>query len=125
MTPLIFLAIAIAGGVGAAARFAVDGLIGHRFKTAFPWATFAINVSGSLALGLLSAAAAGVLVSAEWSMILGVGFLGGYTTFSTTSYETLRLLTDKRYLASLGNALGTLTVSVGAAALGYWLGSML
>ena len=51
MTPLVFLAIAVAGGVGAAARFAVDGLIGHRLQTAFPWATFIINVSGSLALG--------------------------------------------------------------------------
>lgn len=125
MTPLIFLAIAVAGGVGAVARFALDGFIGHKLQASFPWATFIINVSGSLALGLLSAAAAGVFLPPEWSLILGVGFLGGYTTFSSTSYETIRLLMDRRILASLANALGTLAASVGAAALGYGLGSML
>ncbi|MHA7304568.1 fluoride efflux transporter CrcB [Arthrobacter sp. TMN-49] len=125
MTPLVFLAIAVAGGVGAAARFAVDGFIGHKLRTAFPWATFIINVSGSLALGLLAALAAGVLVAPVWSLILGAGFLGGYTTFSAASYETLRLLQDRRYLASLANAMGTLVFSVGAAALGYWLGTLI
>lgn len=125
MTPLVFLAIAVAGGVGAAARFALDGFVGHKWQTTFPWATFVINVSGSLALGLVSAAAAGVLLPQEWSLILGAGFLGGYTTFSTTSHETIRLLLDRRILASAANGLGTLAASVGAAALGYWLGSLL
>lgn len=125
MTAWVFLAVAAAGGAGAATRFALDGYIGHKLQTAFPWATFLINVSGSLALGLLTALAAGIPLLQPWSPILGVGFLGGYTTFSTTSYETVRLLMDRRYLASLTNIIGTLAVSVGAAALGYWMGSLL
>lgn len=125
MTPWVFIALAAAGGMGAVGRFLVDGAIGRRFQTAFPWATFSINVSGSFALGLLTSLAAGHLVSTEWALILGTGFLGGYTTFSTNSYETLRLLNEKRYFASLANALGTLLASVAAAALGFWLGAVI
>lgn len=124
MTPLVFAALAVAGGLGAAARFALDGVMGSRWRTIFPWATFTINISGSLALGLLTALAAGHLLPQEWALILGTGFLGGYTTFSTTSYETVRLMGEKRYLASLANALGTLAASACAAALGYWAGTL-
>ncbi len=124
MTPLVFVALAVAGGLGAATRFAVDGGISSRVRTIFPWATFAINVSGSLALGLLTALAAELLLPTAVALVVGTGFLGGYTTFSTTSYETVRLLGEKRYVASLANAVGTLAASVGAAALGYWVGSL-
>lgn len=124
MTPLVFVALAVAGGLGAAARFAVDGVIGTRVRSIFPWATFAINVSGSLVLGMLTALVAGHLLPAVWSLVAGAGFLGGYTTFSTNSYETVRLLGEKRYVASLANAVGTLLAAVGAAALGYWVGSL-
>lgn len=124
MTPFVFIAMALAGGLGAIARFLLDGAIGRRLQTVFPWATFTINVSGSLALGLLTALAAGNVVPREWALILGTGFLGGYTTFSTNSYETLRLLSEKRYAASFANALGTLAASVGAAALGFWVGTL-
>lgn len=124
MTPLVFLGVAVAGGLGAAARFAVDGVIGTRLRTIFPWATFAINVSGSLALGLLTALAAGHLLPPFWALVAGTGFLGGYTTFSTTSYETVRLLGEKRYVASLANAAGTLLATVAAAGFGYWAGTL-
>lgn len=120
MTPLVFVALAVAGGLGAAARFVVDGLIRSRLRTVFPWATFTINATGSLALGALTALAAVSLLPAGASFIAGAGFLGGYTTFSTASYETVRLLGERRYAASLGNAFGTLLVCVAAAALGYW-----
>lgn len=121
MTPLLFAALAVAGGVGAVARFALDGLIGSRLHVAFPWATFMINVSGSLALGLVTALAAGHLLPQELALVLGTGFLGGYTTFSTNSQETVRLLRERRYAMSLANALGTLVVCSVAAAMGYWL----
>ena len=55
---------------------------------------------------------------------VAAGFLGGYTTFSTNSYETVRLLGEKRYVASLANAVGTLLAAVVAAGLGYWVGSL-
>lgn len=124
MTPLLFAAMAAAGGAGACARFALDSAISRRVRTVFPWATFTINFSGSLALGLLTALAAGQLLDPAWALVLGTGFLGGYTTFSTASYETVRLLGEKRYIASLANALGVLAACTGAAALGWWLGTL-
>jgi CrcB protein len=123
MTPLVFVALAVAGGIGAAVRFLVDGLVRSRFKTVFPWATFAINVSGSLLLGLLTALAGAAALPLGWNLVLGTGFLGGYTTFSTASYETVRLLAERRWGASLASGVGTLVACVAAAALGYWAGS--
>lgn len=123
MTPLVFVALSVAGGIGAAVRFLVDGLVRSRFRTVFPWATFAINVSGSLLLGLLTALAGASVLPTQWNLILGTGFLGGYTTFSTASYETVRLLGERRWVASLASGLGTIVACVAAAALGYWAGS--
>jgi len=125
VTPLVFAALAAAGGLGAAARYALDGAVGSRLRTVFPWATFIINVSGSLALGLVTALAAGRLLPQELALVVGTGFLGGYTTFSTTSYETVRLLREKRYGASLANLAGTLGACLAAAAAGLGLGSLL
>ena len=125
MTPWLFLAIAAAGGVGAAARFVVDGLIRSRVGGAYPWGTTVINVSGSLLLGLVTALALGGLVDEAWRLVLGGGLLGGYTTFSTASIETVRLLHDGRSRAGATNALGMLVASVVAALVGYGVGSLL
>ncbi|TFD66443.1 fluoride efflux transporter CrcB [Cryobacterium ruanii] len=122
MTPLLFLAIATAGGVGATARLFLDGLVRSRLGDAFPFGTTIINVSGSLLLGLVTGLAMNHLIAAEWSLVLGVGLLSGYTTFSTASFETVRLIQARRYLAGLFNGIGMLGVSVAAAALGLWVG---
>ncbi|XPP26166.1 MAG: fluoride efflux transporter FluC [Leucobacter sp.] len=90
-----------------------------------PWGTIAINLSGSLLLGVLLGLAAGLWVSPEWVQILGVGFLGGYTTFSTASFETVRLLQERRRGAALFNGIGVLVAAAAAAGLGYWLGILL
>lgn len=124
MTPLVFLCIAVAGGFGAATRLFVDGLIKAHTRAAFPLATLLINVSGSLALGLLTGLAMTHLVSTTFLLVLGTGFLGGYTTFSTASFESVRLLQERRYLASLANGLGMAVLCVAAAAGGFWLGSL-
>lgn len=124
MSFALFLAVSLAGGLGAATRFSVDSAILNRFRMGFPWVTLAINVSGSFALGLLTSLAAGTLLPGDWALALGAGFLGGYTTFSTTSNDSLRLLQEKRYGASLGNLMGTLAAAVAAAALGLGLGSL-
>ncbi|MBC7638454.1 MAG: CrcB family protein [Rhodoferax sp.] len=117
------LLVAAAGGLGAAARFAVDSATRSRWATAFPWSTVAINVTGSLLLGLLT----GLLVSDGAAglvrTVLGTGFCGGYTTFSTASVETVRLLQLRRYAAAAGNAVGSLVLSVAAGGLGLWLGT--
>ncbi|WP_104083188.1 fluoride efflux transporter CrcB [Cryobacterium sp. Y11] len=122
MTPLLFLAIAGAGGVGAAARFSLDGLVRSRLGGAFPYGTTIVNVSGSLLLGLVTGLAMNHLLAPEWALVLGVGLLGGYTTFSTASFATVRLAQDHRYLAALATGIGMLVASVAAAAFGLWVG---
>jgi len=124
MTPLVFTGIAVAGGFGAALRMLLDGFVKSRLTGAMPWGTILINVSGSLVLGFLTGLAAGRLLPETWHLIIGTGFLGGYTTFSTASVETVRLAQERRWTASLANALGTLALATGAAGLGLWLGGM-
>ena len=125
MTPLLFAAIAVAGGLGAVARMVVDGLIKSRMSGAIPWGTILINVSGSLLLGFAAGLAAGQMLSEEWFLIVGTGFLGGYTTFSTASFETVRLVQERAWAASAVSALGTLVIATGAAGVGLWLGAAL
>lgn len=123
MTPVLFALVALAGGLGAAVRLLMDGLIRERRPgSVLPWGTITINVSGSLLLGVLLGLAAGSWVGAEWVRIVGVGFLGGFTTFSTASFETVRLLQQRRLGAALLNGFGVLLLAVLAAGLGYWAG---
>jgi CrcB protein len=88
------LLMALAGACGAVARFLVDGAVTSRRTTTFPWATFGINVTGSFVLGLLAGAFADP--GSWWRLVVGVGFCGGYTTFSTASMETVRLVQRAR-----------------------------
>lgn len=124
MTGIVFTGIAVAGGFGAALRMLLDGLIKARLTGAMPWGTILINVSGSLALGFLTGLAVGQLLPENWHLIIGTGFLGGYTTFSTASVETVRLAQERRWAASAANALGTLVLATAAAGLGLWLGGL-
>jgi len=124
VSPLLVVAVAVAGGVGAATRFVVDGLVKDRLGSAYPWGTTVINVSGSFALGLVTGLALQAVVAPEWKAVLGTGLLGGYTTFSTASVETVRLLAAGRRGAAVANGLGMLVACVGVASLGLWLGSL-
>ncbi|MFE4078493.1 fluoride efflux transporter CrcB [Paenarthrobacter sp. YIM B13468] len=119
------LLLALAGGLGAAVRFMVDGLIRARVRTAMPWATILINVSGSLLLGFLAGLVMEGQAPESLQLILGTGFLGGYTTFSTASLETIRLVQSGRLGLALVNGLGSMAVSVGAAAAGVWFALLL
>lgn len=124
MNPLVFALIALAGGLGAASRLLLDGIIRTRVSSTFPWATIIINVSGSLVLGVVAGLAAGHLVSGGWYAVVGTGFLGGYTTFSTASFETVRLLQERKLLAGAANGLGVLATTTLVAGLGLWIGSL-
>ncbi len=118
---MTWLLVALAGGVGAAARFGVDGFARSRSAAPFPWATVAINVSGSLLLGVVTGL---VLFDGSPTLVrtvVGTGFCGGYTTFSTASAETVRLLQLHQYAAAAANAVGTLALTVAAGGLGLWV----
>ena len=117
--------LALAGGLGAAVRFMMDGLIRARVRTALPWATIFINVSGSLLLGFLAGLVMEGKAPESLQPILGTGFLGGYTTFSTASLETIRLVQSGRMGLALVNGLGSMAVSVAAAAAGVWFALLL
>ena len=124
MNPLIFILLALAGGVGASVRFLVDGLIRANLKTAYPWATTIINISGSLVLGFITGLTVARVLPTDLNIVLGTGFLGGYTTFSTASYETVQLIRQRRYGHALGSGIGMLIGCVAAAMLGLWLGEL-
>lgn len=113
------LLVALAGGLGAGTRFSVDSWVRPRTSDRLPWATLLINVTGSFVLGLL----VGLSPDGDWRTVLGTGFLGGYTTFSTASVETADLVRAGRYGAATTNAAAMLVVSVAAASVGYAIGS--
>jgi CrcB protein len=113
------LLICLAGGIGAALRFVLDGLIRTRVRSTYPMATTVINLSGSLLLGVLTGLATSQLLPPQWHLVVGTGLLGGYTTFSTASFETVRLLEDHRFVAAAFNGFGMLIVGTAAAALGF------
>jgi CrcB protein len=124
VTVLLVVAVGLAGGVGAVARFVLDGVLRARVRVAFPLGTTVINVTGSFLLGLVTGLALAHGLPPEWRAVLGTGFLGGYTTFSTASYETVRLAQQRRYRAALLNGVGMLVLALAAAGLGLWLGQL-
>lgn len=111
----MMLLAAVAGGVGASLRLVTDGVVRSLAGTHLPWGTLLINVVGSGALGVLLGAGASV----QAATVVGTGLLGGFTTFSTASFESAALLLDKRWAGATLYAVGTLVTSVAAAALGY------
>jgi len=113
------LLMALAGGLGAATRYALDTWLRPRVSDRLPWPTLLINVTGSFALGLL----VGLGTDSAWLTIAGTGFLGGYTTFSTASVETVQLALGGRHAAAAVNALTMLVAGVAAAACGFALGA--
>jgi len=110
------LMIGIGGFVGAVARYGVAVWIGQRWGRSFPMGTFIINVSGSFLIGLLmTLMAERIIENPQWRLLLVVGFLGAYTTFSTFEYETGALLRDGEWLYAGLNVV--LSVVVGFVAL--------
>ena len=124
MSVVLVLLIGVAGGLGAVTRFMIDGVVRSRIGTAFPWATVIINILGSGLLGLLIGAGTTGRVPVEAGLIAGVGFLGGFTTFSTASVETVRLIQSGRRGLGLAYALGTATLALLAVAAGVAVGAV-
>jgi CrcB protein len=124
MSPLAWVGFVAAAAVGAPLRYLVDGAIAERAEGVFPWGTFVINASGSLLLGLLVGLALYHGFPKAPRLILGTGFCGAYTTFSTFTYETVELLEEGAVNEAARNALGNLVVAAGAAAIGLALAAL-
>ncbi len=120
------LLLVIAGAaVGAPLRYLSDRAIQSRHDSVFPWGTFAVNVIGSLILGLVTGAVSAGGASPQVQLALGTGFCGALTTYSTFSYETLRLLEgDARFLAA-ANVAASIVAGLVAAFLGVAAGQAL
>lgn len=113
------IAIAVAGAAGALARYGLDGLITRRAPSAFPWGTLAVNLSGCFLLGFVFTLTTEQLTTAPWlRSAVTIGFLGAYTTFSTWSFETYRLVEDGALGLAAANALGSLAAGLVAVYLG-------
>lgn len=126
MTLQRLLLVAVGGAAGALARYLIGGWIAGRMGISFPWGTIFINVTGSFLLGLLGVLAyERLLVPPETLTLLGVGFLGSYTTFSTWQYETFRLLENGSWPYGLVNLLVSPLLGLGGVLLGVILGRTL
>ena len=120
------VAIGIAGALGALARYGLDGLVSRRLTTSFPWRTFVVNMSGAFALGFLMTLMTEQLTTAPWlRSALTIGLLGAYTTFSTLTYETYRLLEDGALGLAAANLLGSAAAGLAAVYLGVVAGRAL
>ena len=115
--------VAVAGAVGAVARFTVDGAITTRRSGAFPLATLIINVAGSALLGVLTGLVLFQHAPDGWRVVIGTGFCGGFTTFSTASFASVRLAQDDRPGLAALNVLGTLVLCTASAGLGLLITS--
>ena len=117
LTP--YLIVGLGGFVGANARYIVGEWVAQRWGAGFPYATLVINVTGSFILGLFGTLAVSLAWNQNWRLLIAIGFVGAYTTFSTFEYETLQLIVvGARYRAALINLAGSVVVGFAAA----WLG---
>jgi fluoride exporter len=122
---ILAIAIGVAAAFGAAARYVVDQVIQHQHDQTFPWGTFVINVSGSLLLGLTLGLAAHHGLAPAAATVIGAGFLGGYTTWSTYVWESLALAEAGAVGQATLNLAGSLVAGIAAAAGGFGLAGML
>ncbi|MDC7803839.1 fluoride efflux transporter CrcB [Sphingomonas sp. BLCC-B65] len=122
MNPVEMAALVVGGGLGAGARYLMDAAIMRGRSGAFPIGILLVNVLGSFLLGLVTGL--GPNVAPAWASILGVGVLGGFTTFSTVSTETALLAERGRRDWAWINLIGTLVLALIAAAAGLVIGEL-
>jgi CrcB protein len=116
-----FLMVALGAGLGAPLRYLTDRGIQSRHDSVFPWGTLTVNLVASLILGVL--AGAGSSLDPNLGLLIGTGFCGGLSTYSTFSYETLRLAQDGARFFAAANVALSLVAGIGAAALGWAVGA--
>jgi CrcB protein len=108
---MTYLLIGIGGFLGCNARHVVGGWIAARYGTSFPYGTMVINVSGSFIIGFfLVLITERFIVHPNWRLFFAIGFLGGYTTFSTFSFETFALIQQRSFVLALANMVGSVVL---------------
>jgi len=112
------LLVLTGAAVGAPLRYLSDRAVQSRHDTVFPWGTFTVNVLGSLILGLITGAVTAGGASPQVQLAMGTGFCGALTTYSTFSYETLRLLEDDARFFAAANVAAGIVAGLGSAFLG-------
>ncbi|MFJ1897119.1 MULTISPECIES: fluoride efflux transporter CrcB [unclassified Streptomyces] len=118
--------LVIAGAaVGAPLRYLTDRAVQSRHDTVFPWGTFTVNVTGCLVLGLLTGAVTAGAASSHVQLLLGTGLCGALTTYSTFSYETLRLAEDGARFYAAVNVVASVVAGLGAVFVGVTLAEAL
>lgn len=122
---MLAFVIFLGAGLGGLARYTLGIWTQTVVGAEFPWGTLLVNVSGSLLLTFLYVLLEGTAGTPEWRAFLGIGFCGGYTTFSTFTYETVRLLQDGEWQHAMLYIFGSVLLSLTAAILGFRLGSMI
>ena len=121
MSMTVLVGVGLVGGVGAIARFLLDGAVTRRTGRDFPSGTLVVNITGAFLLGLLVGAA----LSADAYRIAGTGLLGAFTTFSTWAFESHRLGEDGELGVGVANLAVSLALGIGAVWLGRQLGMAL
>jgi CrcB protein len=120
-----YLVVGIGGFIGANARFVVGQWAAQKWGTAFPYGTFLINITGSFILGLFATLTLRFAWSDSWRLLIAIGFVGAYTTFSTFEYETLQLVAQGTWARALGNILGSVLCGFAAAYVGVVVARLL
>jgi len=119
----LVLLIALGSALGGVARYWLSGLVATRVGEVFPWGTLVVNIVGSLLIGLLAGLhdSARVPLSADARDFLMIGVMGGFTTFSSFSLQTLQRLQEGDWLRAGGNIVASVVLCLVAVAVGYWL----
>jgi CrcB protein len=118
---ILAVAVGVAAAVGAALRYLIDQIVQHQHDQTLPWGTFVINVSGSLLLGLTIGLASHRGLPTVAATVIGVGVLGGYTTWSTYLWESVALAETGAVSQAALNVFGSLAAGLAAAAAGFGL----
>ena len=118
MTNGAWLAFLVAAAIGAPARYLVDGLVQDHTEGAFPWGTFVVNITGCLVLGVVTGLGLYHGLGATTRTVIGTGGMGAYTTFSSFSFETVRLAEEGATSEAVRNVAASLLVGLAAASLG-------
>ncbi|RAU99637.1 fluoride efflux transporter CrcB [Mycobacterium colombiense] len=120
-TALVWVGVALIGGIGSVLRFVVDRTVARRVSRPFPFGTLVVNVSGAAFLGFLG----GLALNKEAALLVGTAFVGAYTTFSTWMLETQRLGEERQLRAALANILVSVALGEAAAFIGQQLAQQL